>query len=62
MTDLPDSAADRAADASIPDGGTPAGDPDLAALVRSDAPADDADRAQAGAPPDGRTLRPPRLM
>ncbi len=38
MTDLPDSAADRAANASTPDGETPAGDPELAALVRRDAP------------------------
>jgi len=40
MTDLPNSAADRAA---TPDGATPAGDPELAALVRRDAPPDDAD-------------------
>ena len=34
MTDLNDSAADRAADASIPDGETPPGlNPELAALV-----------------------------
>ena len=33
MTDLPDAAADRAADESTPDGETPAGDPELAALV-----------------------------
>jgi vancomycin resistance protein YoaR len=38
MTDLPNSAADRAANASIPDGETPAGDPELAALVQRDAP------------------------
>jgi vancomycin resistance protein YoaR len=38
MTDLPNSAADRAANAS-----TPAGDPELAALVRRDAPPDDDD-------------------
>ncbi len=38
MTDLPNSAADRAADASTPDGETPAGDPELAALVGPDAP------------------------
>ena len=38
MTDLPNSAADRAANASTPDGETPAGDPELAALVRPDAP------------------------
>ena len=43
MTDLPNSAADRAANASTPDGETPAGDPELAALVRRDAPPDDAD-------------------
>ena len=29
MTDLPNSAADRAANASTPDGETPAGDPEL---------------------------------
>ena len=39
----PTSAADRAANASTPDGETPAGDPELAALVRRDAPRDDAD-------------------
>ena len=43
MTDLPNSAADRAANASTPDGETPAGDPELAALVRRDAPPEDAD-------------------
>ena len=43
MTDLPKSAADRAANASTPDIGTPAGDPELAALVRRDAPPDDGD-------------------
>jgi len=41
MTDLPNSAADRVANASTPDGGTPAGDPEIAALVRRDAPTDD---------------------
>ncbi len=34
MTDLPNSAADRAAEASTPDGETPVGDPELAALVQ----------------------------
>ena len=43
MTDLPNSAADGAANSSTPDGETPAGDPELAALVRRDAPRDDAD-------------------
>ena len=43
MTDLPNSAADRAANASTPDGETPPGDPELAALVRHDAPPDDGD-------------------
>ena len=48
MTDLTDSTADQAANASIPDGdspdgGTPAGDPELAALVQPDAPPDDGD-------------------
>ncbi len=38
MTDLPNSAADRAANAPTPDGETPAGDPELAALVRRDPP------------------------
>ena len=33
MTDLPDSAADGAANPSTPDGETPAGDAELAALV-----------------------------
>ena len=38
MTDLPNSAADGAANAPTPDGDTPAGDPELAALVaRTDA-------------------------
>ena len=41
MTDLPNSAADRVANASTPDRGTPAGDPEIAALVRRDAPTDD---------------------
>ena len=49
MTDLPNSAADRAANASTPDGETPAGDPELAALVRRDAPPDDADPSLAAA-------------
>ena len=43
MTDLPNSAADRAANASTPDVETPAGDPELAALVRRDAPRHEAD-------------------
>ena len=47
MTDLPNSAADRAANASAPDGETPAGDPELAALVRRDAPPDVADPSPA---------------
>ena len=42
MTDLPDSAADRAANAPTPDGETPAGDPSLAALVEAGAPPDEA--------------------
>jgi vancomycin resistance protein YoaR len=49
MTDLPNRAADRAANASTPDIETPAGDPELAALVRRDAPPDDRDPL-AGAP------------
>ena len=36
MTDLPNSAADGAANTSTPDGDTPAGDPELAALVAQD--------------------------
>jgi vancomycin resistance protein YoaR len=43
MTDLPNSTADGAASASAPDGESPAGDPELAALVRHGAPPDDAD-------------------
>jgi vancomycin resistance protein YoaR len=43
MTDLPNSAADRAANAPAADGETPAGDPELAALVRRAAPRDEAD-------------------
>ncbi|HYX11518.1 MAG TPA: peptidoglycan binding domain-containing protein, partial [Candidatus Acidoferrum sp.] len=38
MTDLSDSAADRAANAQTPDLETPGGDPELAALVRRDPP------------------------
>ena len=38
MTDLPNSAADRVASAPTSDSETPAGDPELAALVRRDAP------------------------
>ena len=53
MTDLPNSAADRAANASTPDGEPPVGDPELAALVRRDAPPDD------GEPPSP-PLGPPR--
>jgi vancomycin resistance protein YoaR len=41
MTDLPNSAADRAADATAADDETPVGDPELAALVRGDAPPDE---------------------
>src|SRR5437762_3728877 len=51
MTDQPNSAADRAANASAPDGGTPAGDPELAALVRRDEPPDDADPSLAALVP-----------
>ena len=47
MTDLPNSAADPAANASIPDGETPAGDPELAALVRRGAPRVDAEHSPA---------------
>ena len=43
MTDLPNSAADRADNASTHGGETPAGDPELAALVRRDAPPGDGD-------------------
>ena len=43
MTDLADSAADGAASASTPEAETPAGDPELAALVRGGAPPDDVD-------------------
>src|SRR5205814_156578 len=47
MTDLPDSAADRAANAQTPDLETPGGDPELAALVRRDPPPEDAGPADA---------------
>jgi vancomycin resistance protein YoaR len=47
MTDLPNSAADRAANASTADGETPPGDPELAALVRGNAPPDDGDASLA---------------
>ena len=50
MTDLPDSAADRAANAPTPDGETPAGDPELAALVGRDASPDDATTVEAPVP------------
>jgi len=43
MTDLPNSEADQPANASTPEGESPVGDPELAALVRHDAPTDDAD-------------------
>ena len=43
MTDLPNREADRAANASTRGGETPAGDPELAALVRRDPPPDDGD-------------------
>jgi vancomycin resistance protein YoaR len=43
MTDQPNSAADGTPNASTPDGETPAGDPELAALVQRDAPPVDAD-------------------
>jgi hypothetical protein len=49
MTDLPNSAADRAAKASRPDIGTPAGDPELAALVRRDPSPDEAEPAPVAA-------------
>ena len=48
----PTSAADRAANASTPDGETPAGDPELAALVRRDAPRDDADASTSVGDPE----------
>ena len=46
------SAADRAANASTPDGETPVGDPELAALVRRDAPRDDADASTSVGDPE----------
>ena len=64
MTDLPNSAADRAANASTPDGETPVGDPELAALVRRDAPPDDADPSPAAlvtAPAAMPRARPARM-
>ncbi len=59
MTDLPNSAADGAANASTPDGETSGGDPELAALVRRDLPPDDAGPALAvtGAPAADETAR-----
>jgi vancomycin resistance protein YoaR len=59
MTDLPNSAADGAANASTPDGELPAGDPELAALVRRVAPPDDAGAAgtpTGGTAPDDATI------
>src|SRR6478752_4284275 len=49
MTDLPDSAADGAANPSTPDAETPAGDPELAALV-ADASAGEAGSADTETP------------
>ena len=43
MTDLPNPAADGAANVPTPDGETPAGDPELAALVQHDVPSDAGD-------------------
>ncbi len=56
MTDLPRSSADRADNASTPGGETPAGDPELAALVRRDAPLDDADASLAALVSPGRPV------
>jgi vancomycin resistance protein YoaR len=64
MTDLHTSAADQAANASTPDGETPVGDPELAALVRREAPPDVVDPslaalvspATAGAAPADATI------
>ncbi|HZC32899.1 MAG TPA: VanW family protein [Candidatus Bathyarchaeia archaeon] len=50
MTDLPDAAPNGTASASTPDGETPAGDPELTALVRHDPPPDDAEPSLTGAP------------
>jgi vancomycin resistance protein YoaR len=50
------SAADRAADASTSDVETPAGDPELAALVRPHAPPDDADTSMSFGDPELATL------
>jgi vancomycin resistance protein YoaR len=47
MTDLPNPAADRAANAATPDGEPPVDDPELAALVRRTAPPVDADPSPA---------------
>ena len=58
MTDLPNSAADRAANAAMPDGETPSGDPELAALVRRDAPPNDADPSLAALVNLGRSPDP----
>jgi vancomycin resistance protein YoaR len=57
MTDQPNSAADRAADASAPEPETPAGDPELAALVRRDERAVDADPSLAALVNIGRQPR-----
>jgi hypothetical protein len=54
MTDLPNSAADRAANAPAPGGETPAGDPELAALVRRDPPPGDGDPSLAALVNPGR--------
>ena len=56
----PTSAADRAAKASTPDGETPAGDPELAALVRRDAPRDDANAVNVPRRPRARGTCPAR--
>lgn len=59
MTDLPNSAADRAANASTPDIETPAGDPELAALVRRDPPAGTGSPTAEAAPADATTADAP---
>ncbi|OGO59140.1 MAG: hypothetical protein A2V85_07185, partial [Chloroflexi bacterium RBG_16_72_14] len=64
MTDLTNTAADRAADASTPDGETPAGDPELATPADDSAPAapaaDDTAQASEAGPAVGEPTARPR--
>jgi len=62
MTEMPNSAADGAANASTPDGKSPAGDPELASLVRNGAPPDDADPSFDTSPSDPSPTSEPSVV